>query len=55
MLRSLPPKSELDLIISGQAHLTAVAGKIARLREDVKLTECSIECLSPHYSLFHFS
>ena len=29
-------KSELVLIISGgQAHLTAVAGKIARLREDV--------------------
>ena len=29
-------KSELVLIIlGGQAHLTAVAGKIARLREDV--------------------
>ena len=49
-------KSELVLIISGgQAHLTAVAGKIARLREGVKLTGCSIEFLSPHYSLFHFS
>ena len=43
MLRPLPPKSELDLIIGGQAHLTAVAGKIARLREDVKLTECSMQ------------
>ena len=49
MLRPLPPQSEL------QAHLTAVAGKIARLREGVKLTECLIEFLSPHYSLFHFS
>ena len=51
MLRPLQPKSELG----GQAHLTAVAGKIARLREDVQRTECSIEYLSPHYSLFHFS
>lgn len=59
MLRPLPPKSELALFhviyIGRQAHLTALAGKMARLREGVKLTDCSIEFLSPHYSLFHFS